>query len=83
MEEGVAEGGLGRNGARRHGLEGDPRLVHRLHELGGLLRVAAPVAGEFVVGPLDLLRLRRGRVVVGVEGLDVEIRLHARALRRP
>ena len=77
MEEGVAEGDLGLNGACGHGLERDPRLVHRLHELGGLFRVGAPVTREFVVRLFDLLRFRCRRVVMGVEGLDVEIRLYA------
>ena len=77
MEEGVAEGSLGLDSARRHGLEGNPRLLHRLHERGGLFRVTAPVAGEFVVRLFGLPWFGRSRVVVGVEGLDVEIRLHA------
>ncbi len=78
--ERVAKRFLGRDGAGRHHLEGDPRFLHRLHDLRDFFRTGAPrvvvVAENRVV-----VRLLRGRVIARVERLlievDVELRLFA------
>ena len=75
--ESEAEGVGRRNGPGSHDLKGEPRFLDRLHELGGLLRVPAPVAGIFVVGLFQLVGLGPGGVAMVVEGLDVEVRLDA------
>lgn len=71
--ERIGDGILRRDRAGGHDLEGDPRLGHRLHERGGLLRVAAPVAGHLGGGLDGLAGARRGGIFMVVEGLDIKI----------
>jgi hypothetical protein len=72
--EGVTETGFRPDGAGGEGLEGDPGLLHLLHEVDGSLGVLVPVVVVAVVDDISfLIGASGGPVTTVVQGLDVEI----------